>query len=107
MNRAYRELGKDMPITVLIGGPTLDKIASMVSYPGVDDWDILGGLEILDSARERRPLRLCEPADRFHVVVEVEDIEATPNYLIGREALPDPRPGRRCSNVPGMGQAES
>lgn len=33
-------------------------------------------LEILDNARERRPLPLGEPADRFHVVVEVEDIEA-------------------------------
>jgi UbiD family decarboxylase len=39
----YQQLGKDMPIAVVIGGPTLDKIASMVSYPGVDDWDILGG----------------------------------------------------------------
>jgi UbiD family decarboxylase len=38
-----QQLGKDMPIAVVIGGPTLDKIASMVSYPGVDDWDILGG----------------------------------------------------------------
>ncbi|MBB6146773.1 4-hydroxy-3-polyprenylbenzoate decarboxylase [Silvibacterium bohemicum] len=41
--KRYRELGKDMPIAVIIGGPTLDKIASMVSFPGVDDWDILGG----------------------------------------------------------------
>jgi len=32
-------------------------------------------LEILDNARERDPLSLGEPADRFHVVVEVEDIE--------------------------------
>jgi len=38
----------------------------------------LGGmrLEILDNERERKPLRLGEPADRFHVVIEVEDIEA-------------------------------
>jgi catechol 2,3-dioxygenase-like lactoylglutathione lyase family enzyme len=37
----------------------------------------LGGmrLEILDNQRERKPLRLGEPADRFHVVVEVADIE--------------------------------
>ena len=34
--------GKDMPIAVLIGGPALDKLASMVSWPGVDDWDIMG-----------------------------------------------------------------
>jgi hypothetical protein len=35
----------------------------------------LGGLrlEILDNARERCPLQL-EPADRFHVVVEVDDV---------------------------------
>ena len=29
--------GKDMPIAVLIGGPTLDKVASMVSWPNTDD----------------------------------------------------------------------
>jgi 4-hydroxy-3-polyprenylbenzoate decarboxylase len=28
---------------MLVGGPTLDKIACMFSFPGVDDWDILGG----------------------------------------------------------------
>ena len=39
----YRSRGEDMPITVLIGGPTLDKVASMMSYPGTDDWDVLGG----------------------------------------------------------------
>jgi catechol 2,3-dioxygenase-like lactoylglutathione lyase family enzyme len=48
----------------------------------------LGGvlLEILDNKRERSALRLCEPADRFHVVVEVRDIEAT------RTQLPIPTP---------------
>ncbi len=35
--------GVDMPVAVVIGGPTLDKIASMYSFPGVDDWDVLGG----------------------------------------------------------------
>ena len=39
----YQQLGKDMPIAVVIGQPALDTIASMVSFPGVDDWDILGG----------------------------------------------------------------
>jgi 4-hydroxy-3-polyprenylbenzoate decarboxylase len=39
----YHELGKDMPIAVCIGGPTLDMIASMMSSPGVDKWDMLGG----------------------------------------------------------------
>jgi UbiD family decarboxylase len=38
-----QQLGKDMPIAVVIGQPALDTIASMVSFPGVDDWDILGG----------------------------------------------------------------
>jgi UbiD family decarboxylase len=33
----------DMPISIVIGAPTLDTIASDVSYPGVDDWHILGG----------------------------------------------------------------
>jgi catechol 2,3-dioxygenase-like lactoylglutathione lyase family enzyme len=58
-----------------------------LGFPIVAEWDRthgrgrrfdLGGLrlEILDNARERRPLRLGEPADRFHIVVEVEDIEA-------------------------------
>ena len=38
-----QQLGKDMRIAVVIGGPTLDKIASMVSFRGTDDWDVLGG----------------------------------------------------------------
>jgi len=41
----YHEMGKDMPIAVCIGGPTLDKIASMMRSPGagIDGWDKLGG----------------------------------------------------------------
>ncbi len=39
----YAEKGKDMPITVLIGAPTLDHIASMMSNPDSDDWAVLGG----------------------------------------------------------------
>ena len=39
----YAAKGKDMPITVLIGGPTLDHIASMMSNPNSDDWEVLGG----------------------------------------------------------------
>ena len=39
----YAAKGKDMPITVLIGGPTLDKIASMMSNPNSDDWEVMGG----------------------------------------------------------------
>ena len=41
--RRYQELGRDMPAAIVIGGPTLDKIACMFSFPGVDDWDVLGG----------------------------------------------------------------
>lgn len=33
-------------------------------------------LEILDNERERKPLALGTPADRFHVVIEVDDIDA-------------------------------
>jgi catechol 2,3-dioxygenase-like lactoylglutathione lyase family enzyme len=68
-----------------------------LGFPIVDEWDRahgrgrrfnLGGLrlEILDNARERRPLRLGEPADRFHIVVEVEDIEAARRHI----AIPAP-----------------
>jgi catechol 2,3-dioxygenase-like lactoylglutathione lyase family enzyme len=46
-------------------------------------FDLHGGLrvEILDNMRERRPLRLCDPAERFHMVVEVNDIEAARRQL--------------------------
>jgi len=57
-----------------------------LGFPVVEEWDRpnargvrfdLGGmrLEILDNRRERRPLALSEPADRFHIVVEVDEIE--------------------------------
>jgi catechol 2,3-dioxygenase-like lactoylglutathione lyase family enzyme len=32
-------------------------------------------LELIDNQRERNPLSLGSPADRFHVVIEVDDIE--------------------------------
>jgi catechol 2,3-dioxygenase-like lactoylglutathione lyase family enzyme len=32
-------------------------------------------LELIDNQRERKPLSLGPPADRFHVVIEVDDIE--------------------------------
>ena len=57
-----------------------------LGFPVVDRWDRanarglrfdLGGmrLEILDNQRERKPLALGTPADRFHVVIEVDDID--------------------------------
>ena len=77
------------------GALATDRFDEMVRFYGaslgfsvVEQWDRpngrgrrfdLGGmrLEILDNARERRPLPLSAPADRFHVVVEVEDIETS------------------------------
>ena len=70
----------------------------VLGFPVVEEWDRpngrgrrfdIGGmrLEILDNDRERNPLTLGEPADRFHVVVEVEDIENA-RHRIGIEAPP-------------------
>ena len=58
-----------------------------LGFPVVEEWDrptgrgrrfdLLGlRLDILDNARERRPLKLEEPADRVHLVVEVSDLDA-------------------------------
>ena len=69
-----------------------------LGFPVVDRWDRanarglrfdLGGmrLEILDNARERQPLALGTPADRFHVVIEVDDIE-----VAGRDIKIDASP---------------
>jgi catechol 2,3-dioxygenase-like lactoylglutathione lyase family enzyme len=70
-----------------------DRFDEMVRFYGddlgfevVERWDRsnarglrfdLGGLrlELIDNQRKRRPLSLGIPADRFHVVIEVEDIE--------------------------------
>ena len=57
-----------------------------LGFPVVDKWDRpnarglrfdLGGmrLEILDNQREKAPLTLGAPAERVHLVVEVDDIE--------------------------------
>jgi hypothetical protein len=56
-----------------------------LSFPSLECWDRVNGrgrrfdlgglrLEILDNARERRPLHLGPPLDRVHVVVEVDDV---------------------------------
>jgi catechol 2,3-dioxygenase-like lactoylglutathione lyase family enzyme len=58
----------------------------LLGFQVVDEWDRpnarglrldLGGmrLEILDNQREKSPLKLGAPADRVHLVVEVDDIE--------------------------------
>ena len=92
-----------------------------LGLPATADWDRangrgrrfdLGGLtlEILDNTRERQPLSLPPPADRFHVVIEVDDIAAArgrlrirapsaASRLLGCGPLPDPRPGRRARHI--------
>lgn len=70
-----------------------------LGFPVVEQWDRangrgkrfdLGGLrlEILDNERERQPLRLCDPAGRFHIVVEVDDVEVARRRI----AVPTPSP---------------
>lgn len=77
---------------VVLATDRFDEVArfygELLGFPVVEQWDRphgrgrrfdLGGLllEILDNERERQPLRLAEPSGRFHVVVEVDDIEDT------------------------------
>ena len=58
----------------------------LLGFPVVDQWDRsnargrrfdAGGmrLEIIDNKREQRPHELGEPADKVHIVVEVENID--------------------------------
>jgi catechol 2,3-dioxygenase-like lactoylglutathione lyase family enzyme len=58
----------------------------LLGFPIVDQWDRTnargvrfdtGGmrLEIMDNEREQRRLELGEAADRFHIVVEVDNID--------------------------------
>jgi catechol 2,3-dioxygenase-like lactoylglutathione lyase family enzyme len=58
----------------------------LLGFPVVEQWDRpnargrrfdTGGmrLEIMDNRREARPLAVGDPADRFHIVVEVDDID--------------------------------
>jgi catechol 2,3-dioxygenase-like lactoylglutathione lyase family enzyme len=60
--------------------------AEDLGFEVVNQWDRanarglrldLGGmrLELLDNQRETKPLSLGTPAERFHVVIEVDDIE--------------------------------
>jgi len=60
----------------------------LLGFPVVKQWDRAnargqrfdtGGmrLEIIDHEREQRQLELGEPADRFHIVIEVENIDET------------------------------
>ena len=71
----------------------------LLRFPVVDQWDRpnargrrfdIGGmrLEILDNQRERSPLPLNAPADRVHLVVEVDDIEEARNNIDIETPLP-------------------
>jgi catechol 2,3-dioxygenase-like lactoylglutathione lyase family enzyme len=59
----------------------------LLGFPIVEQWDRsnargrrfdTGGmrLEIMDNEREQRPCELGKPADRLHIIVEVDDIDA-------------------------------
>lgn len=59
----------------------------LLGFPAVDEWERdnargvrfdTGGmrLEIIDNTHEQRPLELGETADRVHIVIEVDDVEA-------------------------------
>ena len=58
----------------------------LLGFPIVEQWDRsdargrrfdAGGmrLEVIDNERERHPVRLGEPADKVHIVIEVESID--------------------------------
>jgi catechol 2,3-dioxygenase-like lactoylglutathione lyase family enzyme len=60
----------------------------LLGFPVVEEWDRgnarglrfdTGGmrLEIIDNARERQQLELGQAADRVHIVIEVDDIDAS------------------------------
>ena len=64
----------------------------LLGFPVVEAWDRdnargmrfdTGGmrLEIIDNVREKRHLDLGQPADRMHVVIEVDDIESARNSV--------------------------
>jgi len=82
-----------------------------LGFPVVDKWDRpnargmrfdLGGmrLEIIDNQREQRPLTLGAPADRVHLVVEVDDIEmARDSIMIDAPLLKSTSWGARLFRV--------
>ena len=64
----------------------------LLDFPVVDAWDRPGGrgvrfdaggmrLEMIDNRRERQARPLGDPADRLHIVLEVEDIEIARSRL--------------------------
>ena len=89
---------------VALATQSFDEVARFygetLGFPVVAQWDRAGGrgrrfdlggglrLEILDNARERHSLRLYEPGERTHVVVEVDDIDAAHRRLTVDVPLP-------------------
>ena len=83
----------------------------LLGFPVIEQWDRsnaracrfdAGGmrLEILDNQRERQPLVLGEAADRFHLAVEVEDIdEAREDIKIDAPPVTDTSWGARLFMV--------
>ena len=64
----------------------------LLGFPVVEEWDRDNArgmrfdtadmrLEIIDNVREKRHLDLGQPADRIHVVIEVDDIETARNSI--------------------------
>jgi len=71
----------------------------LLGFPLISEWDRprgrgrrydLGGLrlEILDNAREPRPLELYGPGERTHIVIEVDNIEVARRRLAIRTPEP-------------------
>jgi len=90
---------------VALATERFDRVArfygTVLGFPTLRSWDRpdargrvfdLRGLqlEILDATRERRPLELRPPADRVHLVIEVDDIHAEWSRL----AIEAPQPER-------------
>ena len=83
----------------------------LLGFPIVNQWDRsnarglrydAGGmrLEIIDNERERRPVALGEPADRVHIVIEVEDIdEARSRIKVDAPPVQDTSWGARMFRV--------
>ena len=82
-----------------------------LGFPVVNDWDRSNArgrrfdargmrLEVIDNERERRPVRLGEPADRVHIVIEVEDIdEARARIQVDAPPVQDTSWGARIFRV--------
>jgi catechol 2,3-dioxygenase-like lactoylglutathione lyase family enzyme len=83
----------------------------LLGFPIVKQWDRsnargrqfdAGGmrLEIIDNERERNPVRLGEPADKVHIVVEVENIdEARERIQVDAPPVQDTSWGARLFRV--------